>query len=130
MIRYDMVRSDRCGTTVDELKPSDDGDWVRYEDVQAEIVCQSDRLLKAQYLLHCTRVREDTLKAERDEAQRERDDWARRRWDMERERDALRALLGRCLAFMPIMTPEGQTRPVVEALVTDIFRACHVTETP
>ena len=36
MIRYDMVTNYRCGTSVEELEPSDDGEWVRYEDVQDE----------------------------------------------------------------------------------------------
>lgn len=35
--RYDMVTNYRCGQSVDELEKVDDGEWVRWEDVQAEV---------------------------------------------------------------------------------------------
>lgn len=54
MIRYDMVTNYRCGTSVEELEPSDDGEWVLHSDA----LCEVARLTA--------------------------------------ERDALRALLGRC----------------------------------
>lgn len=35
--RYDLVTNYRCGQSVEELEKADDGEWVRWEDVQARI---------------------------------------------------------------------------------------------
>lgn len=35
MKRYDLITNYRCGSAIEEMEPSDDGEWVRYEDVAA-----------------------------------------------------------------------------------------------
>jgi hypothetical protein len=35
MQRYDLVTSYRCGTSIEEMEKSDDGEWARWEDVLA-----------------------------------------------------------------------------------------------
>jgi hypothetical protein len=30
--RYDMVTNYRCGSSIEEMEPSDDGEWMRFED--------------------------------------------------------------------------------------------------
>lgn len=35
MKRYDLVPNYRCGEVVDEMELSDDGEWVRFENVTA-----------------------------------------------------------------------------------------------
>ncbi len=37
MQRYDLVTSYRCGTSVDEMTRADEGEWVRWEDVDASL---------------------------------------------------------------------------------------------
>ena len=37
MKRYDLITNYRCGSAIEEMEPSDDGEWVRYEDVEAQI---------------------------------------------------------------------------------------------
>jgi hypothetical protein len=32
--RYDLITNYRCGSAIEEMEPSDDGEWVRYEDVE------------------------------------------------------------------------------------------------
>jgi hypothetical protein len=34
MKRYDMVMNYRCGQSVEELERADDGEWIRYEDIE------------------------------------------------------------------------------------------------
>lgn len=36
MRRYDLITNYRCGSSIEEMEPADEGDWVRYEDVAAE----------------------------------------------------------------------------------------------
>lgn len=35
--RYDLVTNYRCGSSIEEMEHSDDGEWIRYEDVEAMI---------------------------------------------------------------------------------------------
>jgi hypothetical protein len=35
--RYDLVVNYRCGQSIEEMEPSDVGDWVRWEDVEAAL---------------------------------------------------------------------------------------------
>jgi hypothetical protein len=44
MARYDLVTNYRCGSAIEEMEPSDDGEWVRYEDIQSQLAAQSSRL--------------------------------------------------------------------------------------
>lgn len=37
MKRYDLITNYRAGSSIEEMEPSDDGEWVRYEQVEAEI---------------------------------------------------------------------------------------------
>jgi hypothetical protein len=34
--RYDLITRYRCGDSIEELEPAEDGEWVRWEDVAAE----------------------------------------------------------------------------------------------
>lgn len=47
--RYDMVTNYRCGQSVDELEPSDDGEWVRFEDVDPSVPLSAIRALVQQW---------------------------------------------------------------------------------
>jgi len=38
MKRYDLITNYRCGSAIEEMERADDGDWVRYEDVEAEVL--------------------------------------------------------------------------------------------
>lgn len=31
--RFDLITNNRCGDSIEEMEPSDDGEWVRFEDV-------------------------------------------------------------------------------------------------
>jgi hypothetical protein len=42
--RYDLVTNYRCGSAIEEMEPSDDGDWVRYEDVGQCQDCNQARI--------------------------------------------------------------------------------------
>jgi hypothetical protein len=33
--RYDLITNYRCGSAIEEMEPSDDGEWVRYEEFEA-----------------------------------------------------------------------------------------------
>ena len=35
--RYDLITNYRCGSTIEEMESSDDGEWVRWEDVESTI---------------------------------------------------------------------------------------------
>jgi len=37
MTRYDLITNYRAGASIEEMEPSDDGEWVRYEDVEADL---------------------------------------------------------------------------------------------
>jgi hypothetical protein len=42
--RYDLVTNYRCGSSIEEMERSDDGEWMRWEDVAALLACpQEDR---------------------------------------------------------------------------------------
>jgi hypothetical protein len=47
--RYDMVTNYRCGQSVDELEPSDDGEWVRFEDIDPSVPLSAIRALVQQW---------------------------------------------------------------------------------
>ncbi len=34
MRRYDLITNYRCGSSIEEMERSDDGEWVRWEDVE------------------------------------------------------------------------------------------------
>lgn len=39
--RYDLVTNYRCGSSIEEMEPADEGEWVRWEEVaevRAEVV--------------------------------------------------------------------------------------------
>ena len=44
MKRYDLVTNYRAGSSIEEMEPSDDGEWVRYEEVEAVIAGYEQRL--------------------------------------------------------------------------------------
>ena len=35
--RYDLVTNYRAGSSIEEMEPADDGEWVRYEDIEAAL---------------------------------------------------------------------------------------------
>lgn len=35
--RYDLITNYRCGDAIEEMEPREDGEWVRYDDVEAII---------------------------------------------------------------------------------------------
>ncbi len=37
MNRYDLITNYRCGSSIEEMERSDDGEWVRVEDVQKQL---------------------------------------------------------------------------------------------
>lgn len=37
MQRYDLVMNYRCGSSTEEMERADDGEWIRYEDVEAAL---------------------------------------------------------------------------------------------
>ena len=46
--RYDLVTNYRAGSSIEEMEPADDGEWVRYEDVasiQREVLVKADSYL-------------------------------------------------------------------------------------
>ena len=40
--RYDLVTNYRCGSSIEEMEPSDDGEWVRYEQVADRLTSRVD----------------------------------------------------------------------------------------
>ena len=34
MRRYDLMTNYRCGSAIEEMEPSDDGEWIRYDDIE------------------------------------------------------------------------------------------------
>jgi hypothetical protein len=42
--RYDLVTNYRCGSSIEEMEPSDDGEWMRYEDHEAIVAGYEQRL--------------------------------------------------------------------------------------
>lgn len=43
MKRYDLITNYRCGLAIEEMEPADDGEWVRWEDVQAALCADFKR---------------------------------------------------------------------------------------
>jgi hypothetical protein len=43
MQRYDLVTNYRCGSSIEEMEHADDGEWIRYEDVEAQLAAQEQR---------------------------------------------------------------------------------------
>jgi len=35
--RYDLITNYRCGSSIEEMELADDGEWVRWESVEAEL---------------------------------------------------------------------------------------------
>ena len=35
--RYDLITNYRAGSSIEEMEPADDGEWIRWEDAAAEI---------------------------------------------------------------------------------------------
>jgi hypothetical protein len=44
--RFDLVPNYRCGSVIDEMERSADGDWVRYEDVAEALAREAAALLE------------------------------------------------------------------------------------
>lgn len=44
MQRFDLVTNYRCGSSIEEMEPSDNGDWVRFDDVRREIQSLREQL--------------------------------------------------------------------------------------
>ena len=38
--RYDLITNYRCGASIEEMEQSDDGEWVRYEDVEQALAAE------------------------------------------------------------------------------------------
>ena len=45
MKRYDLVTNYRCGASIEEMEPADDGEWVRFEDIPASPLSEIERRL-------------------------------------------------------------------------------------
>ena len=46
--RYDLITNYRAGSSIEEMEPADDGDWIRWEGVAAEIASLRDQLAQQQ----------------------------------------------------------------------------------
>lgn len=40
--RYDLMTNNRCGSSIEEMEPADDGVWVRWEDVEVALASHAD----------------------------------------------------------------------------------------
>ncbi len=49
--RYDMILTTRCGEGWQELQPEPEGEWVRFDDVDA-LIAERDRLRSALESIH------------------------------------------------------------------------------
>lgn len=60
--RYDLVTNSRCGSSIEEMERSDDGEWVRYEELQAafrELFIRADSYLSLLWHRHVPPDRKD-----------------------------------------------------------------------
>ena len=44
--RYDLITNHRCGSSIEEMEPSDDGEWIRYDTV-ADVLASERAALAA-----------------------------------------------------------------------------------
>lgn len=44
MKRYDLVTNYRAGSSIEEMEPSEDGEWIRYEDHEAIVAGYEQRM--------------------------------------------------------------------------------------
>jgi hypothetical protein len=74
--RYDLVTNYRCGSSIEEMERSEDGEWIRYEDVEAFLTAEPPR--EVQQLIEKWRKEADRCERAKDARQDPYDDtgWA------------------------------------------------------